>query len=266
MVQSVQRAIRLIEVISAEKEIGIRELSRQTGLCRSTVQRLVSVLVEEGFVCQTPATQKYHLSFKLFQLGSKAIFQVDLRTIARPVLEKMQAHVQETITVGAMDNGDIVYIDKLPGPQGPELAAMVGNRAPAHCTGTGKAILAFLPEPERKHAIQEKGLKAYTLRTITNMCELEMELANIRACGFAIDHEERFPGVVSLAAPVRNFQGKVVGAVGIPGSACRITAEKLPLISQYLLKAVHNISARLGYCAPEQISRQNETLVRAAQI
>jgi len=246
-VQSVKRALELLEIISGEKEIGVRELSRQSGLSRSTVQRLLFTLTEGGYLTQNLSNQKYHLSFKLFQLGNRAIFQNDLRTIARPILEQLLFQVQETIVLGIIDMGDVIYLDKLTVPQEIQMASTVGSRVPSHCTATGKAILAFLPKEERRTILREKHLKAYTNHTITGLPELEKDLTAIRSRGYSIDSEERYPGVVSVAAPIFNYTEKVVGAVGVPGFTYRIPPERVPELGEIVIGVAREISYHLGY-------------------
>lgn len=246
-VQSVERALELLEIISGEKEIGIRELSRQSGLSRSTVQRLIFTLLKVGYLTQNPLNQKYHLSFKLFQLGNRAIFQNDLRTIARPILEQMLFQVQETIVLGILDMGDVIYVDKITVPQEIQLASTVGSRVPSHCTATGKAILAFLPKDERLTILRGKQLKAYTNHTITGLPELEKELAAIRSRGYSIDNEERYPSVISVAAPIFDYTEKVAGAVGVPGFTYRIPPERVPVLGETVIGIAREISSRLGF-------------------
>jgi len=254
-VQSVERALELLEIISGEKEIGIRELSRQSGLSRSTVQRLVFTLLGMGYLTQNPSNQKYHLSFKLFQLGNRAIFQNDLRTVARPILEQLLLQVQETIVLGILDMGDVIYVDKLTFPQEIQLASTVGSRVPSHCTATGKAILAFLPKDERLAILHGKQLKAYTEYTITGLTELQNELRDIRSRGYSVDKEERFPSVISVAAPIFDYTEKVVGAVGIPGFTYRITPERVPVLGQTVVEVAREISTHLGFTNTHKIRR-----------
>lgn len=246
-IQSVKRAFELLEFISQEKEIGIRDLSRRAGFSKATVQRLISTLLEAGYVTCNLTTHKYHLSFKLFQLGNCAIYQNDLRTVARPIIEEMQENVKENVVLGILDGGDVIYIDKLTVPQEIQLASSVGSRVPVHCTATGKAILAFLPDEESTKVLQTKELKRYTQNTITGIEKLKQELAEIRARGFAVDIEERFPGVTSIAAPIMNYSGQVAGAVGIPGFIYRIQPERIPSLGRIVMRAAAEISSRLGY-------------------
>jgi DNA-binding IclR family transcriptional regulator len=247
MVQSLKRAIQIIEVISESKEIGIRELSRKTGLSRSTVHRLISTLEELGLLVQNQTTQKYHLSFKLFKLGSKAINQYDLKFIASPILEKLMLEVKESVVLGLLDNGEVIYVDKRSFPQEIQFASNVGSRAPIHCTSVGKAILTYLPEEEQLQILHKEKLKSYTKNTITSITELKEELNLIKTRGYSIDNEECFLGVVSVAAPIFDFSKKVIGSVAIVGLTLNITCENVPVLGNVVLRAAKEISFRLGY-------------------
>lgn len=246
-VQAVRRAMQLLELISSEKEIGIRDLSSQSGLKRSTVQRLVSTLEEAGFLFQNQVTKKYRLSFKLFQIGNRAVQQIDMVPIIRPVLKKLMMETRETVVLGIIDEGDLVYVDKLSFPNEFYLTTTIGSRVPAYCTGTGKAILAHLPREERLHLLSQTKLYAFTCNTITNIDLLEKEFAEIRERGYSVDHEERFLGVISIAAPFWDYQGKVKGAVGIPGFTYRILPERIPSLGKVVLRVCKEISNYLGH-------------------
>lgn len=256
-VQSVARALELLEIISNEKEIGVRELSRKAGLSRSTVQRLISTLTGAGYLTKNPANQKYHLSFKLFQLGNRSLYQNDLRSAARPILEKMQKKIQETFVLGTLDGTEVVYVDKLTVPQEIQLASTVGSRVPAHCTATGKAILAFLPAEERLKLLLGSELRAYTNRTLTDLSALEKDLEAAKSRGYSIDNEERFPGVVSVASPIMDYSEKVVGSVGIPGFTYRIPTERVSILGEVVKNVAQDISRRLGFNVGKP-SRLNE--------
>ncbi|HHU77090.1 MAG TPA: IclR family transcriptional regulator [Firmicutes bacterium] len=246
-VQSVKRAMLLLEQISFVKEIGIRDLSNQSGLKRSTVQRLVSTLEKAGFLFQNQNTRKYRLSFKLYQIGNRAIQQIDMVSVTRPILKKLMLEIQETVVLGIIDEGDLVYIDKLSFPQEFYLTTTIGSRVPAYCTGTGKAILAHLPKEERLHILSQRKLHAFTCNTITDIDRLENEFAEIRKRGYSIDHEERFSGIVSIAAPFWDYRGKVWGAVGVPGFTHRIIPERIPSIGKVVLRVSKEISNYLGH-------------------
>lgn len=253
-VQSVKRALNLLELISEEKEIGIRELSRRVDFSRSTVQNLVTTLEEEGFLIQNPSNAKYRLSFKLHNLGRHALEQFDLRSIVRPYLEKMMLEVEETVALGILDDCEVIYVDRISFPE-KEYFSFLGNRDPIYCTGIGKAILAHLPEIEQSRIFEKLNhqtkLKSFTEKTITNIDDLKRNLSVAKAIGYAISYEERLPGTVSVSAPIRAWEGRVLGAIAVHGFVNRITPERLPLIGQLVCRVSREINACFGYNAPE---------------
>jgi DNA-binding IclR family transcriptional regulator len=236
-----------LEIISEEREIGIRELSRKTGLSRSTVHRLISSLEELDLLVQNQATQKYHLSFKLFKIGSKAVRQYDLKFIANPILENLMVEVKESVVLAMLDNGEAIYVDKRSFPQEVQFASNVGSRAPIHCTSVGKAILAYLPEEVQLQLLQAEELKAHTEHTITGINQLKKEIDLIKTRGYSIDNEECYLGVISIAAPVFDFSNNVIGAVAVVGLTLKIKSEKVPVLGNAVLRAAREISNRLGY-------------------
>lgn len=246
-IKSLLRAVRILEIISQETEIGIADLSRKAELSKSTVYRLVSTLEEAGCILQNPSNMKYHLSLKLFTLGKRALLQFDLRSFVRPFLKKMMSEVHETVVFGTLEDGYVVYLDSIIFPQEIQPLFFVGNRSPAHCTSIGKAILAHLPENEQLNILKKRELKSYTKNTITDISALRCEFQKIRARGYAVNNEERIPGAVSIAAPLRNYKNVIVGAISIHGFNNRITAERIEGLGGVVLRVSREISRRLGY-------------------
>jgi IclR family acetate operon transcriptional repressor len=129
------------------------------------------------------------------------------------------------------------------------MASHVGRRNPAHCTGVGKVLLAFLPEHELNDLIKKRGLRAYTRNTITHLARLKSELQFVRQRGYAIDNEENEEGVRCIGAPVRDYSGTVVASVSISGPSFRLTADKIPLLARSVVTAANRLSEELGFKA-----------------
>lgn len=246
-INSLLRAANILEIISDNGEAGIAELSRKMNLSKSTIYRLISTLEEAGFLFQNPTTKKYYCSLKLFRLGKKAFLQNDLRSLVNPYLKKLMSEVKETAVLGTLDNGDVIYLDKAVYPQEIQLPSFVGNRSPVHCTGVGKAILAHLPENEQIELLQNKELKAYTKNTITNLDELFDDLKQIYKRGYSISNEERIPGTVAIAVPLRNYKGEVIAAIAIHGFINQITPDRIEPLGNTVLKTSREINELLGF-------------------
>jgi DNA-binding IclR family transcriptional regulator len=248
-IQSVARALSILELLSATPNLGVTEVGEKLRLHKSTVFGLLSTLEQKGYVNKDAESGKYNLSMKMFELGSAVFEELDLRKIARPHLEQIVDKHHETAHLVVPDKTEIVYIDKVECTQSIRISSRVGQRMPFHCTGVGKAILAHLPEANVKTIVQEKGLIPFTDNTITSYAELKEELEKIRRLGYAIDNEEIERDLVCIAAPIRDYNGKVIAAASVSGPKMRMNDEKLKAIVGDLIDMAERISAELGFSA-----------------
>jgi len=207
-IQVVDRALALLEVLSHQgPDLTLVQISEMLKLHKSTAHRLLMVLERHRLIEKNSNTGKYRLGLKLFELGTKAIGQLDLRERARPYLERAVLDTGETVHLCVYDDGEVVYLDKVEPTRSVRLTSSVGRRNPAYCTSVGKAIMAFLPAEQVEIAAQKLGFRQLTRKTISNMLELRAELAKVRKLGYAVDNEENEEGersglVGSLALPL----------------------------------------------------------------
>lgn len=246
LIQSVCRALAIIETLSSYSSLGITELSQKLGLHKSTVFGLLSTLEYNGYVYQNSMTGKYSLSLKLFEIGGKVYEELDIRNISRPHIERIVEKHQETAHLVVPDGLEIVYIDKVECTQSIRICSNVGKRMPFHCTAVGKAILANMPEEKVQEIIQKKGLPSFTNNTITSYDKLQEELSKIRTLGYAIDNEETEEGLKCVAAPIRDFNGKVIAAASVSGPRMRMNDEKISAIVEDIIVMTDQISSELG--------------------
>jgi IclR family transcriptional regulator, acetate operon repressor len=245
--QAVQRAMALLRLFSdAKPEWGLTELSRAAGLNKTTVYRLLTALASEGLVARSPATEAYRLGPEAIALGARALRSNDLRTVSREHLEDLARHSDETATIEVLVGGEVLIVDEVHGRKWLHASPSVGTRWPAHATSTGKVILAFQPEAERK-AVLRPPLAQPARRTITTMSALREELGRIREQGYAVAIGELEDSYSAVGAPVRNHEGSVVAAVSIGGLSSRLPADKLREFLPMLQDAAESISQKLGY-------------------
>ncbi|ABB14375.1 MULTISPECIES: IclR family transcriptional regulator [Carboxydothermus] len=248
LIQSVDRALRILDTFSLkEKELGVTEIANRLGLHKSTVFGLLRTLEHWGYVEQNQVTGKYRLGLKLLELGNRVKEGLDLRAVALPFLQDLVERYGETVHLAVHDRGEIVYIEKVEGPNAIRMYSQIGRRAPMHCTGVGKAILAFRPEKEIEEIIRTKGLKYFTPNTITDPKKLHEELSLIRENGYSLDREEIEIGLRCVAAPIRDSQNTVVAAISVAGPSIRMTEEKIQELIVSVKEAALEISKRLGY-------------------
>ncbi|MDI3257029.1 MAG: IclR family transcriptional regulator [Kyrpidia sp.] len=246
-VKSVDRALVILERVSRRKEgAGITELAADVGMYKSTVHRLLTTLVRRGYVRQDRETGRYKLGYAILDMASRLLESVDLRQEARPYLEELADHTHEVVHLVVLDHGEVVYIEKVEGTETIRMHSRVGARAPVHCTGVGKAILAFLPEEDVKMIVEKRGLEPHTPQTITRWPQLQAELQQVRERGFAVDREENEPGIVCVAAPIWDHTGRVCAALSVSAPKMRMSDARVNDLADRVRRAGLAVSARLG--------------------
>jgi len=246
-VRAVERALQIMDCFDDEHpEMGISEIAQLVGLHKATAYRIVTTLVNYGYLDWMPDIQKYRLGLELSNLGYKVIRRMDLRREAHPYMKKLVQEWDETCDLSIFNQGRAFYIEVLRGNHALTISAAVGQRLPAHCTASGKILLAYLP-PEEADVILKQPLPAYTENTITSPEILRDQIEVVRERGYAVDYEEYELGVCAVAAPIFNRTGAVVAAIGGPSPVSRMTPERITAIAESFKEAAQAISRRLGY-------------------
>jgi IclR family KDG regulon transcriptional repressor len=244
---SLGRALDLLELVGEQPGLTLTELARTSELTKVTVFRILANLERRGYVRRDEATGRYRLGMKVIELGSRLVDELDLRLIARPILEELRNQSGETVNLAVPVDWRITYIDILQSSQGLRMAATVGATDDLHSTALGKAILAFEPPDAIREFFAGRRLLQKTERTITAEKRLREELAAVRARGYSVDDEENEIGARCAAAAVLGPDGSAVGAVSISGPATRMTLERLDELGPLIRRSSENISERLGF-------------------
>lgn len=247
-VQSVERALIILEALArAEGPVTLSSLSAEVGLHISTVHRLLNTLARRGFVEQEPNQGRYRLGLKVFEIGHRALYSLDIRAVARPFLRQLVEEFNETANLAVLDGTEVVYIDQVESKNMIKMMARPGTRAPAYCTGAGKVLLAGLPPFQLERVLSSLNLHPYTTATITTVESLKKELDQVRQQGYAIDRGELEEGVRCVAAPIKNYEQRVVAALSVSGPSNRITEELLQgKLTEAVCRAAQAISEALG--------------------
>jgi len=252
------RAIRILTTLSDGTPRTLAQLSEAIGVSNSTTFRLLATLSFYDLVQRNEVSGSYSLGLGCLQLARAYLGSSDIRREALPELEKLRDETTETVHLAVMDQMEVVYLEKLEGLDAVGLmSSRVGGRAPAHCTGLGKVLVAYTPIELVRAYYQEKGLKRYSNKTITRLDELLEHLEGVRRQGYAFDLGEHEPEIRCIAAPVRDFSGKVVAAISVSGTAHRMN----PVTSNQafinkILETARVISVRLGYREPDKGSQE----------
>ena len=244
-VQSVDRALTVLEILAKRGVAGVTEIAVELGVHKSTASRLVAVLESRGFVEQLSDRGKYRLGFGIARLAGALTVHRDLAHAGRPASEALAADLGETVDVAILDEGRVINVLEVRGAGAVAVQTWVGQSTPSHATSSGKVLLAHLPQVQME-ALVGPELQGYTEHTITDRDALLRELDAVRAQGWACTVEEYERGLNAVAAPVRDHDGTVVAALSVAGPSFRLTREDFPRVAPRLLRAAQDVSRRLG--------------------
>src|SRR3954451_5119681 len=245
-VQSVDRALSVLEILAAHGEVGVTEIAAELGVHKSTAFRLVAVLESRGFVEQLADRGKYRLGFGVVRLAGAAAAQLDIAQQGRPVCEALAADLEETVNIAILDSDRAVNISQVRGPAALSTHNWVGQGTPLHATSSGKLLLPYAPDAVRKSALSRE-LQRFTPATITDPEELRQHLDGIVERGWGSTVEEYEAGLNAVAAPVRDADGSVVAALSVSGPSFRMAAEDFPRLARRVGSGADELSRRLGF-------------------
>jgi len=248
-VKALVKALRILECLAEDDQpnFTLTELSRRLHLHVSTVHRLMVNLLRQGFVEQDPATGGYVLGFRVLRMGLRVLDRLDVRRVAQPLLRELNQRTQETVHLAILRGDHAVSIEKMISPQPVGLDAPLGGEIPLHCTGVGKALLAYQSEEMLARLAKSPGFERRSPRTITTLPQLKKELERVRERGYAVDNEEIVEGLRCVAAPVFDHNGRVTAAFSVAGPTNRLTHERVPEIARLVCETAREISYRLGF-------------------
>jgi len=246
-VQSVARALEIINCLKETPEMGISEISAAMDLNKSTVFGLVNTLTSYGYLEQIESTKKYRLGISLFELGNTVLSRIDIRTKAKEICYPLAEKYRATIHIATHSDGQVVYIDKIDRGDSLISASKVGKRANMYCCGVGKAMMAFLPKEYLDKYVFSVPLVPLTPNTIIEKDALLKELEEVRKTRIAMDREEIEPGLSCIASPVLQRDGHPEIAVSLSFPYGRIKDIPEDEAKADLLECTRKLSEHLGY-------------------
>jgi DNA-binding IclR family transcriptional regulator len=243
-------AVRVADVLAlfttGDGAKGVSAISRELGFSKAVVHRILQSLAARDFVTQDAARRRYKLGPAAVALGLRALRESDLRRAARPELEALRAGTRETSTLSELVGDRRVYVSQLLSPQEVHMSVELGTLYPLHAGSSGKAILAFL-SPADQERVVARPLERRTDNTITQLPILLDELAIIAHLGYAVSRGERLPDAASVAAPVFDVDGQVIGSISVCGPVRRFTEELTVQFGALVCEAALRVSRTLGY-------------------
>ncbi len=247
-VQSLDRALEILETLAVEgRGLGVTELSQRVGLHKSTVHRMLATFAEWGYVEKNSEDDRYRLGMKVIDIGSIYLNNIELKTEALPYLRELREKSQQPVHLARLEEGQVIYIEKVDVINSIRMYSQIGRRVPVHCTALGKAMAAHLGVGEIEEIIRDRGLVRVTEKTIVDRERFLEELKLTRQRGYALDDEENEAGIRCVAAPIMDYRGKVIAAISTSGPVEAFTYEVIEELKKHVMATARKISARMGY-------------------
>jgi DNA-binding IclR family transcriptional regulator len=241
---SLEKGLKILEAIIENGELTVSKAATLLGLNRASAHRFIATLRDMGYVHKNQHNG-YEATFKLLELGMRQADKFEIRRIAKPLMRELSKTFAETVNLGLLDRGQVVYLDKVESCEPLRMDTGIGTSSPAYCTGLGKAILAFLPEAEMEAYLKNVNFVSTTKNTISTQEGLLKEMVKIRKNGYAVDNEELSVDLYCVAAPIFDFRSYPSFALSISGPVRRL--KHMTEIPKNLISSAEKLSEQLGF-------------------
>jgi len=242
---SVKKAFEILGVLSTSKEgLGVSEIARGLNMAKSTVHGMTSTLEELGAVMRNPQTKRYRLGLTLFELGRLTYSQIDLKTLARSIMEELMEKTQASVFLGILNWDHVTVLDIVESRQDLKITAPIGTTIPLFAGAVGKVFLASMEEKQAEKIIQSKGLPRFTKNTIVDPKLYYRELRSVKKKGYAVDDEEYILGVRAVASPIVGLD-KLMTAIWVVGFKASLDEKKIKTIIKVTKEAAEAIRSRI---------------------
>jgi len=244
---TVKKAFQILDLVARrDKRLTISDLSRELGISKSTVHGIIQALEEAGAVVRDQKTRCYSLGMAFFELAQAVYARIDLKSVARPVMEELMRETRESVFLGIRFNDRVSIIDIVESTQDLKITAPVGARLPLLIGALGKVFMASLTDREAAQLVRDTGLRRDTEKSIIDPDKYLEEVRAARRSGFALDDEEYIQGVRAVAAPIP-IVGRPVSAIWIVGFTQSIAREKMSILATKTKHAAEAISRKVDF-------------------
>ncbi|MGV0625224.1 IclR family transcriptional regulator [Mycolicibacter minnesotensis] len=243
---SVDRALQLILLLGEQPRIRLTDAAKHLGVASSTAHRLLAMLQYRGFVRQDPVSKAYHPGPALMSVAFSVFNRIDIEGTAKPVLLRLSERLGESVHIGMIEGANVRFIAAAEGPTAVRVASRLGRTMPAHCTSTGKALLARLPDAELAQLFPAEKLERVTAHSPETRTELQLELGRIRQQGYAVNREGSEEGVASVAVPIPTRAPGVLLALNAAAPVHRLSGSQYRAVAAVLVEAAKEIGDQIG--------------------
>lgn len=253
-VQSLTRALRIMNALAESAHgLTLSDLAHTVSLPTSTAHRLLTTLQNERYVRFDTERSVWLIGVQAFQVGSVYARSRDLVSIARPYMRRLMEESGETANLAIIDRSEVIYLAQVECQKMMRAISGPGGRAPLHCSGNGKAILAWLEGAESKDLLKSASMSRETQHTITGITDLIASFAQIREQGYSVDHEEFAVGLRCVASAIFDEHHRPLAGISVSGPTARMTEKRLPVLGRNVKAIADEITAELGGRLPAEI-------------
>ena len=247
----ISKVLRILEALhNSSAGLSLKAICDDTGINKTTAHRFLKHLERENYLLRTEAGA-YLIGPRLTQMSACANMSATLQAVARPILSDLWRSTQETVNLGVLDRGTVLYVDVMESPHEFRLVSRIGTRRSLHVAALGKVLTAFLPTSEYERVLHGIIFQQVTCKTIANLAQLRAELDRVRYHGFAVDNEEALPGCRCVSAPILNNDRVAIGALSVSGPVIRVHLSQIPALAKVVKTAANNVSHAMGF-APQR--------------
>lgn len=245
---TVERTLSILELVAhSEHGLSNSEISRRLKIPKSSASYILRILEGRSYLLRENSSGKYRLGLKMMSLTRDMLTHIDVREIAKPVMEQFVKRTNLSAHLAVLDNGRAVYVEKVEALSFVKMDIWVGHRLPVHSTAIGKVLVSERSDEEITEMLRMRGMDKRGPKTIMTSAKYLKEIGKVRTFGFAIDNEENAPGVRCVAAPVYDAQGKIAAALGTSSTIIQLNEENLPKIVKLIQDSAEKISEQMGF-------------------
>lgn len=245
-VRALDRALHVLSLLSEGKGMTLTELADISGESTSTVYRALLTMQKHNMVEYIETGQLWYVGVGAFRIGNAFLRRTSIVERSRPVMQAVMAETGETANLAVIEQMDVVFVSQVESHQPIRAFFRPGTRGPAHASGIGKALLAFMPEARIEALLKARDLASFTARTLVDPEALRADLRAIRARGWSIDDEERTEGMRCIAAPIFNAAGEAIAGISLSGPSVRVTAARDDDYGKRIARAAAEVTEAIG--------------------
>lgn len=246
METTIVKGLKVLEtLVQSSGPRSLTDIAHECGISKSNAHRVLGTLEACGYVTRPPGSRNYEPTLRLWEMGQRVFTRVDIRSVAMPHLRTLASETGETVHLSVLNNNQTLYVDKVDSTHAVRAYVNIGDRSPAYCSATGKAMLAYAPD-EVVSAVSA-NIQRFTRHTVSSPTMLRRQLATIREQGYSMTNGEWREGVLGFGRAILSPSGRAIAAIGVAGPEDRVRQSGVDKCVSALLSAGEAIEGALGF-------------------